>query len=103
MADRLLPVTLAALAVLAALNLLLLVWLLLRGDGRRSVDELRREVQDSARGTRQELAQTLMLFQQTLLAQQGGVARTQNEQIEAMRATVEQRLAAIQADNEKKL
>jgi DNA recombination protein RmuC len=103
MADRLLPVTLAALAVLAALNLLLLVWLLLRGDGRRSVDELRREVQDSARGTRQELAQTLMLFQQTLLAQLGGVARTQNEQIEAMRATVEQRLAAIQADNEKKL
>ncbi len=145
------PVVLAA---LAALNLLLVIWLLLRGDAQRSFGELRHEVQDSARGTRQELAQTLTLFQQTLLTQQGDVARTQNEQIDsfrtqlgamqqmvgqslqaatqslaqqsqasrdaqdtalkrfadafgeqiqAMRATVEQRLASIQADNEKKL
>ena len=143
---------------LAALNLLLLVVLLLRkGEGdevQRSGRELRAEVQDSARGTRQELGQALALFQQTLLAQQGDVARTQNEQIDSfrtqlatmqqmvgqslqqataalaqqsqaaresqdaalkrfadalveqigsVRTTVEQRLQAIQADNEKKL
>jgi DNA recombination protein RmuC len=47
--------------------------------------ELRGEVQDSARGTRQELAQGLSLFQQALLAQTGDVARTQNEQIDSFR------------------
>lgn len=47
--------------------------------------ELRTEVQASARGTRQEIAQTLTLFQQTLLTQSGDVARTQNEQIDSFR------------------
>jgi DNA recombination protein RmuC len=151
---------------LVALNLVLLLVLLLRkGEGeeiQRSLREeqdrigreVRGEVQDSARGTRQELSQALALFQQTLLAQQGDVARTQNEQIDSfrtqlatmqqmvgqslaqatqalaqqsqaaresqdgalkrfgdtfgeqigtVRSTVEQRLQAIQADNEKKL
>jgi len=154
----------ASLAV-AALNLVLLVILLLRRSGdewqqglrddqERAGREIRAEVQDSARGTRQELTQAMALFQQTLLAQQGDVARTQNEQIDSfrtqlatmqqlvgqslqqattalaqqsqaaresqdaalkrfadafgeqigtVRATVEQRLQAIQADNEKKL
>lgn len=156
--------TVTALA-LAALNLVLLVVLLLRrgsdewqqglrDDQERTGREIRAEVQDSARGTRQELTQAMALFQQTLLAQQGDVARTQNEQIDSfrtqlatmqqlvgqslqqattalaqqsqaaresqdaalkrfgdafgeqigtVRATVEQRLQAIQADNEKKL
>ena len=156
--------TVAAL-VLAALNLALLVVLLLRRSGdewqqglrddqARAGREIRAEVQDSARGTRQELTQAMALFQQTLLAQQGDVARTQNEQIDSfrtqlatmqqlvgqslqqattalaqqsqaaresqdaalkrfgdafgeqigtVRTTVEQRLQAIQADNEKKL
>ena len=49
-------------------------------------------MQDSARGTRQELAGTLSLFQQTLLAQSGDVARTQNEQIDSFRT----QLAAMQ-------
>lgn len=151
--------------VLAALNLVLLVVLLLRrqsdewqqglrDDQERAGREIRAEVQDSARGTRQELTQAMALFQQTLLAQQGDVARTQNEQIDSfrtqlatmqqmvgqslqqataalaqqsqaaresqdaalkrfadafgeqigtVRTTVEQRLQAIQADNEKKL
>jgi DNA recombination protein RmuC len=151
--------------VLAALNLVLLVVLLLRRQGdewqqglrddqERAGREIRAEVQDSARGTRQELTQAMALFQQTLLAQQGDVARTQNEQIDSfrtqlatmqqlvgqslqqatqalaqqsqaaresqdaalkrfadafgeqigtVRTTVEQRLQAIQADNEKKL
>ena len=47
---------------------------------------LRAEVQDAARGSRQEQAATLTLFQQTLLAQSGDVARTQNEQIDTLRA-----------------
>ena len=91
------------LLALAALNLLLLLWLLFgrrgdegqqaaRADAERLGRELRSEVQDSARGTRQELSQTLALFQQTLLAQQGDVARTQNEQIDSFRT----QLAAMQ-------
>jgi len=146
---------------LAGINLALLVVLLLRRRDDRAqaatleaTRELRAELQDSARGTRQELAQTLALFQQTLLAQQGDAGRTQNEQIDtlrtqlatmqqvigqglqgatqglaqqsqaardsqdaalrrfaesfgeqvqAMRTMVEQRLASLQADNEKKL
>jgi DNA recombination protein RmuC len=54
--------------------------------------ELRAEVQGSARGTRQELAGTLTLFQQSLLTQSGDVARTQNEQIDSFRT----QLAALQ-------
>jgi len=46
---------------------------------------LRDEVARSAGNTRSELAQTLALFQQTLLTQQGDVARTQNEQIDSFR------------------
>ena len=53
---------------------------------------LRAEVQASAHGTRSELAQTLTLFQQALLAQSGDVARTQNEQIDSFRV----QLAAMQ-------
>ena len=79
-------------SVLLALNLLLLLWVALRrvdssqhDDNERLGRELRAEVQDSARATRQELATTLGVFQQTLLAQSGDVARTQNEQIDSFR------------------
>lgn len=80
--------------LLLGLTLLLLLWLLLRrGDGAERLERnLRAEVQDSARGTRQELAQSLATFQQTLLAQAGDVARTQNEQIDSFRT----QLAATQ-------
>ena len=44
---------------------------------------MRDEVARSAQGTRQELGATLAHFQQTLLAQQGDIARTQNEQIDS--------------------
>ena len=54
--------------------------------------ELRDEVARSATGTRTELASTLASLQQTLLAQQGDVARTQNEQIDSFRS----QLAATQ-------
>jgi DNA recombination protein RmuC len=96
---------------LLGLILLLLLWVALRRDDGRALKalgdslqqaarqdaerlerELRAEVQDSARGTRQELAGTMSLFQQTLLAQSGDVARTQNEQIDSFRT----QLAAMQ-------
>ncbi len=135
---------LALLALLLALTL----WIALRRPPidttlERQGRELREEVTRSAQGTRQELAQSLALFQQTLLAQHGDTARTQNEQIDSfsrqlaamqqrlaeslvqataahveqarlardsldqrmaeVKTTVETRLGAIQADNEKKL
>ena len=85
-----------------------------RADAERLERELRDEVSRSAQATRTELAQALANFQQTLLAQQGDVARTQNEQLQALsaandkrmtevRLSVEHKLGAIQADNEKKL
>ena len=77
---------------LLGLIVLLLVWLLLRRGDERLERSLRAEVQDSARGTRQELAGGLSLFQQALLTQSGDVARTQNEQIDSFRT----QLAAMQ-------
>ena len=89
-------------------NTVLLLWLLLRpgmqalrdaqssafsqlADALRAstarVDQLERalahEIAESARDARQELAQTLSLFQQTLLAQAAHSTRTQNAQIDA--------------------
>jgi len=91
-----------------ALNMGLLLWLAARQrpsnvdteDFRRVVGasserlerELRDEVARSGSGTRQELGQTLAVFQQTLLAQSGDVARTQNDQIDSFRI----QLAAMQ-------
>ena len=96
---------------LALLNLLGLVWLAVRrSDGNattaaanatqqaisvvaqaqrelaeRIARDQRTDQQAGARDTRQELASTLALMQQSLLAQGGDVARTQNEQIDAFR------------------
>jgi DNA recombination protein RmuC len=86
------------------LNLGLLLWLVARQRPSDSADEagvaitrqlsmsserlereLRDEVGRSAQGTRVELGNALGLFQQTLLNQQGDVARTQNEQIDSFR------------------
>jgi DNA recombination protein RmuC len=91
-----------ALIALAAANLLLLLWLLLRkpavasDDGSRAEllgvisanterleRELRREISESSRGGRQELTQTLATFQQTLVQQGAEATRTQNTQIDA--------------------
>jgi DNA recombination protein RmuC len=57
----------------------------LRSDVQRLESALRDEVARSATGTRTELAQTLASLQQTLLTQQGDVARTQTEQIDSFR------------------
>ena len=80
------------------LNLLLLVWLLLRkpaASGRdellaglaagndRLERELRREISDSSRSSREELATTFATFQLTLVQQSAEAIRTQNAQIDA--------------------
>jgi DNA recombination protein RmuC len=83
-------------------NLLLLVWLTVRkpagnpGDGNaellngfaevndRLERELRREISDNSRSSRQELAATLATFQQTLVQQSAEATRTQNTQIDAV-------------------
>ena len=82
--------------VLLGLVLVLLLWLALRRGEPDAAERLERtlrsDVQDSARGTRTELSQSLATFQQTLLAQGGDVARTQNEQIDSFRT----QLAAMQ-------
>jgi DNA recombination protein RmuC len=94
---------------LLVVNLLLLLWLLfakredpglgkaiealqqaVRNDAERLERGLRADVQASAQGTRQELGQSLSLFQQSVMAQQGDVARTQNEQIDSFRIQLAQ-------------
>lgn len=54
--------------------------------------ELRREITESARAGRQELAQNLVSFQQTLVQQSAEATRTQNTQIDAFG----QQLAVLQ-------
>jgi DNA recombination protein RmuC len=72
--------------VLLGVVVLVLLWLALRRNGADGLERnLRTDVQDSARTTRQELTGTLATFQQSLLAQSGDVARTQNEQIDSFR------------------
>ena len=87
-------------AFLLGVNLLLLVWLVLRkpaatptagaellaamAAGHDKLErELRREITDSARSSRQELATTFATFQQTLVQQSAEAIRTQNAQIDA--------------------
>jgi DNA recombination protein RmuC len=75
---------------------------------------LRTELQDSARGTRQEVGTALAHLQRLLMTQGGEAARTQadrlhqlaqalEQRLEAVQAGVEQRLAALQADNARQL
>jgi DNA recombination protein RmuC len=75
------------------LNLALLLWLILRRpDDRGKAEilqaserverELRREIDESSRGARQELTQNLATFQQSLQAQSAEANRTQNSQID---------------------
>ncbi len=89
---------------LAVVNLLLILWLALRrsddtptqaryqllsealqSGSERLERELRDELGRSAQGTRLELGTALGTFQQTLLNQQGDVARTQTTQAQASR------------------
>ena len=71
-----------------------------RDQAERAAHALRSELQDSARASRTELQGSLATFQQTLLAQSGDVARTQNEQIDTFRtqlATLQQQVVAALA------
>ena len=85
---------------LLVLNFLLLVWLVLRKPvqddqghtallsaialGHDKLErELRREIDGSARASRQELAASFATFQQVLVQQSGEAIRTQNTQIDA--------------------
>jgi DNA recombination protein RmuC len=121
--------TLAALLALAALNLLLLTWLLLRDDGAGRLDAtlaaLRLALQNDAgtleRELREELArlgraqrQDVAALQSVLQAQSGDHSRTQFEQLRhlaheherraaELRAAVEARLSALHEGNERKL
>ncbi len=88
--DWLVPALLALVAVIV-------LWIALRrppvdAGAERQARDLRDEVARSAQGTRQELGGTLAHFQQALLAQQGDIARTQNEQIDSF----SRQLAAMQ-------
>ena len=55
----------------------------LQGSTERLERELRREISESSRGGRQELAQNLATFQQALVQQGAEATRTQNNQIDA--------------------
>lgn len=86
------------LLVLACVNLVLLLWLLVRkppDTGRtewlaaladthgRLERGLRQEISESSRGSRQELGSTFATFQQALVQQGAEATRTQNAQIDA--------------------
>ena len=90
---------------LAAVNVLVLLWLvfrrpddkaarqaeqarvelagLLQSGNEKTERELRREITESSRGARQELGQSFATFQQTVVAQSAEATRTQNTQIDA--------------------
>jgi len=87
-----------ALLTLLVVNLLLVLWLLLRkapGEGKAELlalihagndkieREVRREIVDTGRANRQELSTTFATFQQTLTQQSAEAIRTQNTQIDA--------------------
>lgn len=85
-----------------------------RAETQRMERELRTELHGSGQQTRQELAQTLALQQQTQLTQSSNAARMQNAQLRTLteandrrlaelRDAVEQRLAALQQSVEQRL
>ncbi len=115
--------------LLLLVNLLLVAWLLLRkpadnGQARTELlagmalgndkleRELRREMGDNSRASRQELATTFATFQQTLVQQSSEAIRTQNTQsvsesnarrMVEVRETLEKQLAQLQQTNSAKL
>ena len=85
--------------VMAALNLLILLWMALRprdDAATGAIERLERELRDELVRSAQSSRGDLGTFQQMLLTQSGDVARTQNEQIDAFRV----QLAATQQQTE---
>ncbi|MGJ7602918.1 DNA recombination protein RmuC [Variovorax sp. LT1R20] len=92
---------LLALAALAVVQLVLVIWLLARRQPKpdhsevlgllaamgtaneRTERELRREIGENSRGARQETAQAFATFQQSLVQQGAEATRTQNAQLDA--------------------
>jgi len=82
---------------LLALNLLLLLWLVLRPRGaEQQLERLERDLRDELQRHAQASRGDLGTFQQMLLTQSGDVARTQNEQIDSFRS----QLTATQVQTE---
>jgi len=81
---------------LLALNLLLLVWLVLRGGEAAAIERLERELRDEIGRQAQAARADLASLQQVLMTQSGDVARTHNEQIDSFRM----QLVAIQHNSE---
>ncbi|MFM9899813.1 MAG: DNA recombination protein RmuC [Polaromonas sp.] len=107
----------AAALLLMLVNCCLLLWLLLRrppdtaqaqsalvlgmtrsmADGHEKIErELRREIESSARASRQELTSTFATFQRGLVQQGAEAVRTQNTQIDAFGQQVTQQLTLLQ-------
>jgi DNA recombination protein RmuC len=85
----------AALLALAALNILLLLALLLRKPppaDNTPLQQLAKELRDTARADRQELGGSFASFQRSLVQQSAEATRTQNTQIDALA----QQLALLQ-------
>ncbi|MBP6157246.1 MAG: DNA recombination protein RmuC, partial [Polaromonas sp.] len=111
------PLMVWLLLALAVLNILALLWLLLRRADKQATEatnnskaevlgavtssterlerELRREITESSRGGRQELTQSFGAFQQAVVTQSGEAFRTQNTQIDAFTAQSSQQLATV--------
>ncbi len=111
------PMLVWILLAMAVLNILGLVWLLIRRADKQATEatvnsktdilgavtssterlerELRREITESSRGGRQELTQSFGTFQQALITQSGEAFRTQNTQIDAFTAQSSQQLATV--------
>jgi len=81
---------------LLALNLVLLLWIVLRRRDDAPQRELERALRDELGRAAQAARADLGTFQQMLLTQGGDTARTQNEQIDSFRG----QLAATQAQTE---
>ena len=111
-------IVLILLIALAALNLVVLIWLTLRRADKHATAAtvqsktevlgavmttterlervLRGEINESSRGGRQELTQSFGAFQQAVVLQSGEAFRTQNTQIDALTVQSSQQLAALQ-------
>lgn len=111
------PMLVWFLLAMVVLNILALLWLLLRRADKQATEatnnskaevlgavtssterlerELRREITESSRGGRQELTQSFGAFQQALFTQSGEAFRTQNSQIDAFTAQSSQQLATV--------
>ncbi|MBL8332082.1 MAG: DNA recombination protein RmuC [Rubrivivax sp.] len=88
-----------ALALLAALNLVVLLWLALRKSDARpvaAIEALERQLRDELGRVAGTQRQDLATFQQMLLTQSGDVARTQNEQIDSFRTQLAATQQALQ-------